>query len=34
VIRFLPALTISDELAAEGIDIVESCLAVLLVEQG
>jgi len=34
VIRFLPALTISDELAAEGIDIVESCLAGLLVEQG
>jgi len=30
VIRFLPALTISDELAEEGIDIVEQCLATLL----
>ena len=30
VIRFLPALTISDELANEGIDIVERCLNHLL----
>ena len=30
VIRFLPALTISDELINEGIDIVESCLNELL----
>ncbi len=30
VIRFLPALTISDELIEEGLDILESCLAKLL----
>jgi 4-aminobutyrate aminotransferase/(S)-3-amino-2-methylpropionate transaminase len=30
VIRFLPALTISDELIEEGLDIVESCLGKLL----
>ena len=30
VIRFLPALTISDELAEEGLDILASCLAKLL----
>ena len=30
VIRFLPALTISDELINEGLDIVENCLAELL----
>jgi 4-aminobutyrate aminotransferase/(S)-3-amino-2-methylpropionate transaminase len=30
VIRFLPPLTISDELVREGIDIVESCLKGLL----
>jgi 4-aminobutyrate aminotransferase/(S)-3-amino-2-methylpropionate transaminase len=30
VIRFLPALTISDELLNEGIDIVERCLSGLL----
>ncbi len=30
VIRFLPALTISDQLAGEGIDIVERCLKELL----
>ncbi len=30
VIRFLPALTISDEVAEEGIDIVEHCLTALL----
>ena len=30
VIRFLPALTISDELINEGMDIVESCFKTLL----
>ena len=29
VIRFLPALTISDELIAEGLDILADCLAEL-----
>jgi len=30
VIRFLPALTISDELIDEGLDILEACLAKVL----
>ena len=30
VIRFLPALTISDELIDEGLEILEACLADLL----
>ncbi len=30
VIRFLPALTISDDLINEGLDIVERCLEALL----
>ena len=30
VIRFLPALTISDELINEGMDIVEGCFKTLL----
>ena len=30
VIRFLPALTISDELIDEGLDILEACLAEVL----